>query len=867
MSKAQYDIYVGNVLKLTRRLIVKNSLVALTINRELMHLGHEIFELNPETWKYYLNLSGQYHSTDLAMEVTSLDTLQTIAFTKENLALHVSTAREYALEERSFLELLKRFPNQELLIRGILHPIDINTAIEAEDGEILYYDPELVEENETNLIPRLSTWSRNYMQRWNNKAYFEIDDLYVAAQFGGFFLLLPSIVLNIRLSNCHTRFVHSFHIREYLASNGRLDVYTDHMTKKQMLWLYRNIRYIHHHAGKQDTFHWLVENVLTDRGLPLAEWSMRHNLEDQVDNIYARVEFERKPINFGYSSSGADRRSVELMLDAEQPLARGNKRIQREAELVITETMENSLSDKLRTKILESSVLDTTDSAPYTLSDALLNHWIYWSFSNRYTTVIMVDNPKTGATLQLTVKEAFLVYLYCYNVESGYLMDNLPIVDAHLIRRIPAPTFADLRALVQPALVKDEWITGLVDAIGPIKDVYLSTAAFNDDVRLIHKGQLKQRALYCAQEHFVARGEMEVAMLHCYEDIECDFGNATTFTSWFAARGLDIATLTVLEAGILSRQIIEKATGADLRKADSLKEMQAAMLRLMAQLSSYSIQYLQDINDDRIRTVDWPVIRVGDIGVEGFDYQKVDAIDAGLVDYDLHGMAKDILDLSEVGVNVNVNVHGYHRDLFDLDLITEQASRVMLRSHVEIATIDVIAFNSVNLNVPSGVNDLTTIEYQNNELVPLEGAFASLVSNHYSLTLAERLEIANRWAQYQPGQLWIDISTLINERWMTGFWPSIHGVITQRWLSGFNAPDASTWPSNIYLDIYTPQTVPLTLNLPGFASPYVEVPLIINLPGFDQEHTEVPDPINLPGFTQLHTELPGEIDLPGFDLP
>lgn len=845
MSKAQYDIYVSDVLKLTRRLILKNSLVAATINRELQYLGVEVLTQYPETWKYYLNLAGQYHSTDRIMTVTSLDTLQTIEFTKENLAVHISTAREYALEERSFLELLSRFPDQELLIRGIIHPVDMATAIAAEDGEILYYDTDLVEENETNFIPELSKWCRGYMQRWNNKAYFEIDDLYTAAQFAGIFMLIPSTILNIRLANCHTRFVHSFHIREYLASNGRLDIFVDFMTKKQMLWLYRNIKYIHHHAGKQDTFHWLVENILTDRGLPLAEWNMRHDIEDQVQNIYPRIEFERQPLNFGYSKAGTDTRSVELMLDAEQPLARGNKRVQREAEYIITEVMENSLSDKLKTKILESSVLDTTDSAPYTLSDALLNHWIYWSFSNRYMTIINVDDPRTGMPLQLTVKDAFLVFLYCYNVQTGGTLLHLPSVDAQLLRRIPPATFSELRSIVSPALVDDEWISGLVSALSPIQEVYLSTAAFNADVTLIHKGQLKQRAIYCAQEHYEARGQMEVAMLRCYEDKECDFGTAVTYASWFAERGLAIEELTELEAGILCEQIIEKATGADLTKVDSLREMQAAMLRIMTQLSSYSVQYLQDINDDRIHTVEWPAVRVGDIDVEGFDHQYVEVIDVGLEDYDLLGFASDTLDFSDVGVGVSEELSATHRDIFDLELITEQSSRLGIRSRVHIAWLDVLSFSVDNIDVTQGTGDRRTIEYQNNELVPLDNVFNYLVSPHYALTPAERAIIAQRWSEYEPGELLIDISTLINNTWLDGFKPHISGVITKRWLDGFEVP-SSTLPNNIYLDVFTNPSIPTVLQLPGFDLPSAGLPGNIYLNEFTSP--TIPTVLNLPGF-------------------
>ena len=82
------------------------------------------------------------------MYVGSLDTLETILFSKENLELHPLTRESYQFGTRYYYNLLNKYPNQEFLIKGILYPCDINKAIEAEDGEILSYQSDLVEEQE-----------------------------------------------------------------------------------------------------------------------------------------------------------------------------------------------------------------------------------------------------------------------------------------------------------------------------------------------------------------------------------------------------------------------------------------------------------------------------------------------------------------------------------------------------------------------------------------------------------------------------------------------------------------------------------------------------------------------------------------------
>jgi hypothetical protein len=204
VSKAQYDIYRRKVLDLTRTLVVKSSASADAINHELVALGQEVHDNDPESWKYYLHLAGEYHYTDTQMTIKSLDTSEEILFTKESLTHHLATTREYRLFGSYYRALVNRYPDQEDLIRGILNPVDMETAIAAVDGQILYYDQELVESNEENLIPKLENWCKVFSRRWLVRAYAQVDDLYVPAHLATMYMLIPSVVMNIRLGNCHT---------------------------------------------------------------------------------------------------------------------------------------------------------------------------------------------------------------------------------------------------------------------------------------------------------------------------------------------------------------------------------------------------------------------------------------------------------------------------------------------------------------------------------------------------------------------------------------------------------------------------------------------------------------------------------------
>lgn len=649
MSSTYYQLYEKDVLDLAKSLVIKSVASAEAINTYFKQLGLSVDDTAPQTWKYYLNLAGEYHRQDTLMRIVSLDTQEMIDFTKANLDVHRATRKDYVYGSTYYNELLRQYPDQEELIYGIVNPIDINTAINAPDNTILYYNPSLVEENEESLIPKLQTYVNGFFTRWVNKDYGLVDDLYAATMLGILFLQLPSAIMNLRLAACKTNEAHSFHIRQYLASHGKLDNYMDVLTKKQALFLYRNILYIQRNAGKASTFELLVDRLLTERGLPLAAYEMRHNLAEQPGNLYPDVELLRDRINLDYATTTVDVHTVDDVLTKEISAAKGNLANQGQALEDITEAMKTSRITHLPTKVLESDVVDLSDSAPFTLSDTLLNHWIYFSCTNRYPTVIGVNNPQTGERIQLTAHDALVTYFYCYNKSLGVVFEKVPNLVANRVRRTPLPTRADLRSVVDPKYVEERLITAAL-ANQPAIGRYISTSAFYDVCVEIHAAAMTHRNLYALREHQVTRGQVEAMVGRCYQDVLCNLADEEHYDDWFKARGLNIPELSTLDQGLLAVSLLKEATGLNLSNSKSLKELQETMLKLMAQLSSYSVQYVATINSNAYLITDWAAIRVGDDHTFGFGHWLVNDVQSYVKRLDAFGHGRLPLSLDEIGV-------------------------------------------------------------------------------------------------------------------------------------------------------------------------------------------------------------------------
>jgi hypothetical protein len=617
-------------------MVVKSEVCAQAVNNWLRMNLVEADDAKPETWKYYMNMAGLYHSTDERMFIKSLDTAELIEFTTVNLKEHRNSRREYTYRSRYYNELVARFPEQAGLINGILNPVDIQTAIAAKDHTILYYDRSLVETAEVDLIYNLQTWIDALYTRWDVPDYSYTESLFTAAQLGLLYSLMPKQIINLRLKNCKTDRAHSFHIKQYLTSFGRLDPYVDFLSTKQRLFFYRNIRYLNHNSGKTETFDKLTEKVLTDRFFPLAEYNIRNNSENIVEDLYPTVELRRTSINGLKSALGADIKTVKEVLDLEQGLARINTEIQNQAESDIVKMMKNSLASELETKVLESNVLDKTDAEPFTLSDVVFNHWIYFAATGRYKSIFTVTSPSTGEDIFLSAKEMFIVWIYAYNKARGATLINVPNILAKRVKRNPLPTFTELRGITDPVYVDKKFINSALDDQPTIGRI-ISVDRFKELCQTIHRGVLKHRDLAIYQQHFITRGQLEVMTDRFYMDYECNLADNLSYDEWFSERSISLLNVGDKDLDLLATNIYTVVTGQNLVSTKSLQDIHTAHIRLMTQLSSYSVQYIQQINTSALKIEDWTYVRMGDIDSLVYDEIRIKVRHAEVLEFDVRG--------------------------------------------------------------------------------------------------------------------------------------------------------------------------------------------------------------------------------------
>lgn len=604
-------IYIDSTFDLAHTLSIKSHFSARVLNRWVeSHYGKVYDEADPRTWKYYLNIAGEYAPYDTRMTAVSMDTLEEIEFNKANLALHRATSRAYQYGTRHYRELVAKYPQNEQLIRGILYPADLEQAIQAPDYSILSYPDYLIESHETSLIPKLQEWIWAFQERWNNQQYRISDDLYEASFLGILHMGTVLALLAFRLEAAKTNEVNSYYIRQYLASHGKLDRYINTLSRKQQLFLYRNLPWLERNSGRTDSYETIIENILTERHIPLVSYRMVHQVDELTETLTPKVVFKATKENApAFVADDVFETTTRMLAKAEHIAPRNMEERIHEGE-AIEQAFADSLSNRVQTKSLESSMSDFGDMGPYRLSEVLTNHWVYLSSVGIYNSYIMIENPRNGSSMPLNAKDAYILANYLL----AHLYDRtptfIPTFTVSRVQRIIRPSIEDILGIADKQRFDVAFVNDLIKHQPTLIPV-VSIDAFYEKCSEILLSMTYQRYVAANTESFMKRAQVHAMSTYLYGTKKCQLADEPEqlYAQWFQSRNIEIEDFLSGDVESVYLSIVRQATGLDLNTTVSIRNIQADMLSIMSQLSSYSIQLLRNINTEALEVLGWPVVR------------------------------------------------------------------------------------------------------------------------------------------------------------------------------------------------------------------------------------------------------------------
>lgn len=745
MSRTYYQIYKEQTFVLARTLIVKHEEIASSMNTELYYRGYTV-DSNPYNWRYYLNLSGEYHQADkdelyekygtqyMMVKIPSLLGSVDVPLTKE--LLHGVNAdktmmNEYQTGSKFYEELVSRYPEFESLIIGIINPIEKEVALAADNGEILFiagrykrikgdrkwFDTTwysineiLIEEQEDNLILELQRYINHFLKHWSNPEYVNGNDLYIVTMLGILYANIPNALFNIRLGNCKTARAHTFHIRQYLESFGQIGRYVDFIPIGTILWLYKNVHYLEANAGKQHAFDLIMDNMLTPNEIPMSAYTARHELSNlDYDNPLPNTMLYKEVLNFSIVGASDDDRTVLDILEDQKDLARDNVKDLDEKAEHMQDALNWGGDDRLNTKVLESEMIDIGEPYPFTLSQMLFNHWGYTSIKGYYTGTAYATNPLTGDRLSFSSKNAYILAMYCLNkAVAGVELERVPSVRLYDIPRTDQPDDypTDKRFHKKPDIDKMmSWcVAGVTRRLKvlEVRGTHIPTFLAQDSEQFfanteeIYHERIRRYNTYCDVENLEERGDLELVAKRLYwmgfeeKIIDVDY------VSWFRTIGFDVSRFTDTDLLGIGLELVASATGVSEQDDVRKKWLQKSLLAILKHFVSYTVHVIEKYTDGVVAYLEGQTLRFSN-----FEWTYTEPVKTYYnvsLDYKTDTLIKQAMriDVSNAFENTKVTFDTKSQVSFDMSNfeITQRAHRLASERYILGTKIFNIEFNT-----------------------------------------------------------------------------------------------------------------------------------------------------------------------------
>lgn len=670
--------YLTDCMRLISSIRIKcHDAAKLAVDLDLEN-GIVVDRESPTTWRYYKEMLGV--ATGSTIKVKSLDKRQDIFFTREMLAGHPETREAYRAGTVLLRDLLDTYTSEQSLIMGNLYPAysskypTTNALYQAPDFTIVAYDTGLVEPHEDELMANLQEALYRFCTRNYNKFYTPSNRLYLPGFYAIITQFLLTKLLAIRQENCRTARVHSFHLRMYLAGFYQLDRYLPYMTRKQALFLYRNIEYLSRNVGKSSIFHLLKDELLTSRGIPLSWISVRHTGTIDDEGLTG-LRVKCTPIN-DVTNMATEYLTMDDLARMESKDSEPNKFYYDQEADRIKEDFAYSLSSVTQTKLHLSVVYDLTNLFERNRDETYLRQWVAWSFQSDLgdgpyyepDVIVSYTDPRDGVLYEISPKVAFTYMLLLHNKRNGVEFQSLLRIENFDHYVTTCPTLEECLQGVMDTPINRAFAQDLIDKFVHV-DVVTSPAEFSTLADEIFNFDVyAQRKIHSdASPDIQSQLRTILSRFYKRDSYRYSSGSDTLVSTFLANNGMrEDLEMTDEQYGDLMDSLMKSSTGYYEDEYTKLSNVQKAMIKVFGILSSYTTKFITDTNEQDIIAVN-----VNTPGIENkITYTTDVSMDAfvGVDDLELilHG-ATEVFSI-EMASPEYTDIHVNDRVLFQMDI-------------------------------------------------------------------------------------------------------------------------------------------------------------------------------------------------------
>jgi hypothetical protein len=590
-----------------------------------LYRSGEVISQDPSLWKYYLNLSGQPYigskpenSDPTNISVYSLDTGQLIPFTVTSLAANPMTLADFQTLGTSFTDLLAQYPTQRTLLYGVINPVDTVTAIAAGDCQILFYNKNYIDPNEVNLIPKLQQFLNNFVSRYDNGNYAVTDVYYPAVLKGLTTLALVMEVVNIRLENCHTIYVHQWHVWSYLSGYFDLAKHKNIISYDQALFLYRNIDYMIANSGTSLVLNLLNEKFCLPFNLQLYSFSVQKSMGSALTKLNAGtlegLTPDIKIIQYPYGESIIDLELATQLTPAEfvnllTPSGlRNSSNTNIDIESLIA-GIETSQPNDIITGVILGDVVNNilVDLIDQTMEQ--INQWFYLATNGFIKYKIALDLADVNSNnFIITASDAAALYIYASAVLQGtwvYDSANVASFSEHLTG-IPIPSVTTTDIMLSPLYSQSQLTSKLEssflrnDTSNPYSVIssnqtlpqnILSLSDFTSHIGNVVGNKITHLMVINNESDMHGRSELTSLVQAFYSGQTNACVSDANYNDFFVRLGLSPESWTAHTFNEIITQIANNFMGIQL-ETSTLQSPYSNMLDILTQICSYTVTFI-----------------------------------------------------------------------------------------------------------------------------------------------------------------------------------------------------------------------------------------------------------------------------------
>jgi hypothetical protein len=660
MSQKLLEVYKTSTIALAHSVVVNHPHVGMSINKMLKEKKYGVYtnEHNRSTWKMYLNMAGLYHQYDhdqihkinvelgLGLTDPTINRSKMIIrvagdsgqlereFTVENISSEtadVSISKEYQPGSRAYNELVGVYSEFENLIQGILHPIPLDVSTNADEYEVLhaggYYKTRLdtlssqyayiksqrlvdqqatlIEDWEESLVGDINHFTKNFFRQHYNPVYGEFNDLYVAQSLGLYYLNLPTLIMQLRLNKVKTRETHSTHVQLYLDSFSGLGQYISYLTRDQVMFLYRNLDWLIANFGKQKTFDILLDVLIYSRRIPAIFYNSIHRLENMPGQLEPDTRFTKeyglvRPIGDGKTTLTPEE-MVEMIIN----VAKHNSQNVDYQLYRIEDLSLKSNSNWVKTKLVHTKYTDWGMQVNGSYEEFLFCNWVYSAMKGEFTGLVTVFTPYTNNSIQLTIKNALIMFLFSY--AKGYLGKNPNLIKSLYVHNIPK-TIAEidggenLRGYISDSrFTEQEYL--FLRSKSPDSRRYNSTSQFLAEIEQQWRNYVERTYAVYKGVGIRANGQMDMVAALMYHNAKIDIDLGMSYQQWLAKFGIRSEGEEVEYYQLLCNSVYEAVLFPAGTKKDRMEKTHRALINILRFFSSYSIQFITETNSSEVVNV------------------------------------------------------------------------------------------------------------------------------------------------------------------------------------------------------------------------------------------------------------------------